>query len=668
MLAGKDLDAAARRAPRGTALTAALILALAAAPGLGRAAGGVDPVALVPSGMPHSALQALTAPALVAAAAAGLKPGERVIGVVIGGQARAYPLALVAAHQAVNDNAAGRRPLLVTYSPLTGSAMVFDPTIDGKPAVFGVSDRLYQGAPLFYDLATHSLWSQVDGSAIAGPMRGRSLSALPSTVTNWSLWRKFHGDSLVLTGPAAPLPAKVQSPLALHFPDSRLPADAMVLGIDYNHHSEVFPIQSLVGLKVPLSEEVGGRDFTIVYDTQSNTAGVASQGKHVAAYLGYWFAWAAVHPKSVIIGEPPPPKTVEPRTFAPAAPLPEVREAQSATLLRNGEVLVVGGDSGGPRLLARTELYDPAHNKWLPGPALKVARGGQSATLLADGDVLIAGGIGTKGDLGSAELYEARRGRFVEVGQMAAAREGHSATLLRNGEVLIAGGNGADGTLRSAELYDPRTRRFTPTGNMTTARAWHTATLMADGRVLIAGGTNAEKATLASAEIYDPATGRFTPTDDMMSGRQAHCAALLPDGRVLIAGGDGEPGSLRSAEIYDPVKARFMPTASMLMPREGATAVTLRDGRILVVGGALAITGFRMDVPTAEIYDPKSGRFIAAGRMSIGRYRPTATLLADGSILVTGRYAEPGSDVTRNVEIFHPLAPAKAHLTTAASH
>jgi hypothetical protein len=140
----------------------------------------------------------------------------------------------------------------------------------------------------------------------------------------------------------------------------------------------------------------------------------------------------------------------------------------------------------------------------------------QTATLLSDGRVLLVGGSGASA--ASAELYNPKTGTFSATGSMmTTARIFQTAALLSDGRVLIAGGaKDMDTTVASADLYDPKTGMFTATGSMATARGSHTATLLSDGRVLVAGGSVAAGGVsgmfLASAELYNPKTGTFGPT------------------------------------------------------------------------------------------------------------------------------------------------------------
>jgi hypothetical protein len=195
---------------------------------------------------------------------------------------------------------------------------------------------------------------------------------------------------------------------------------------------------------------------------------------------------------------------------------------------------------------------------------------------------------------------------------------------------------------------------FATTGPISIHRSGHTATLLPSGKVLIAGGRS-ESGPVASAELYDPSTDTFTPTGSMASVRVNHTATLLPNGKVLIAGGEVDQNSnvdnLASAELYDPATGSFSPTGSMSGPRSEHTATLLANGKVLIAGGE---TSYLHGVlASAELYDPDTGSFIPTGSMTGPRSGQTATLLSSGKVLLTGGLADL-STVVASAELYDP--------------
>jgi hypothetical protein len=155
-------------------------------------------------GAPKDAIPAITDPVFGAdwsGVDATLEGGERVVGVEVAGQARAYPLAVLNWHEVVNDSFGG--PLLVTFCPLCGSGVTAVRRVDGRETTFGVSGYLWNSDLVLYDELTGSLWSQILGTAVRGPRTGTTLSFRPSTITTWRQWRADHPDTRVLLPPPA---------------------------------------------------------------------------------------------------------------------------------------------------------------------------------------------------------------------------------------------------------------------------------------------------------------------------------------------------------------------------------------------------------------------------------------------------------------------------------
>ena len=167
------------------------------------------------------------------------------------------------------------------------------------------------------------------------------------------------------------------------------------------------------------------------------------------------------------------------------------------------------------------------------------------------------------------------------------------------------------------------------------SRAFAAATALPTGQVLITGGVDASYNYLADAELYDPRTQRFTPVGPMTAARASHTATLLPDGEVLVAGGTACSGGkcryLSSVELFDPGTQRFVAAGNMTVARANHTATLLADGTVLIAGG------FGADaLANAELYDPAAGTFVVTSTMVSARYLHSAALLNTGQVLIAG--------------------------------
>jgi N-acetylneuraminic acid mutarotase len=254
-------------------------------------------------------------------------------------------------------------------------------------------------------------------------------------------------------------------------------------------------------------------------------------------------------------------------------------------------------------------------------------------------------------------------GVFTPTGSLNDARVYHTTTLLANGQVLVAAGQDTNGFTLAAELYDPATGYWTPTGGLNNARAYHTATLLANGQVLVAGGDDFIYGLLSSAELYDPATGAWSYTGDLNSQRYLHTAILLPSGQVLVVGGyagygveggQNVYGDHTSAELYDPTTGAWSFTGDIDQERDFPTATLLANGKVLLTGGD-DNNGYPL--ASVELYDPATGRWTRTGSLGTARDGDTVTLLPNGKVLVAGG-DDTNNDYLVSAELYDPATGA----------
>jgi N-acetylneuraminic acid mutarotase len=231
------------------------------------------------------------------------------------------------------------------------------------------------------------------------------------------------------------------------------------------------------------------------------------------------------------------------------------------------------------------------------------------------------------------------KGTWTTTDSLNHERYAHSANLLHDGKVLVAGGFDLQGLGQtSAELYNPDNGSWSETSTLKDGRAGHTATLLDDGRVLVTGGIAGPALSLSTVEIFDPSKQQWLEAAAMHTDRFDHTATLLKDGRVLIAGGQGGGGFggfLNTAEIYDPATDVWTETGAMNQQRRNHRATLLKDGTVLVTGGFDPnYSGYDSN----EFFDPETEIWTPAPSMNIKRGAHTATLLCDGNVLVAGGF------------------------------
>ncbi|HXU04088.1 MAG TPA: kelch repeat-containing protein, partial [Polyangia bacterium] len=166
----------------------------------------------------------------------------------------------------------------------------------------------------------------------------------------------------------------------------------------------------------------------------------------------------------------------------------------------------------------------------------------------------------------------------------------------------------SDAGVRYPAILDPR---WTTTGSMTVARQDHSAILLSNGKVLVAGGRSSTGTTgLTSAELFDRTTGTWAATGSMTGGRFLHTATQLntssngtTSGKVLIAGGLNGTTSVNTAQLYDPATGTWAAAGNLNAARHGHVAVRLADGKVLIAGGLNGAA----TLTSAAIYNPASG-------------------------------------------------------------
>jgi len=344
-------------------------------------------------------------------------------------------------------------------------------------------------------------------------------------------------------------------------------------------------------------------------------------------------------------------------TWTPTGSMEQARAFFTATLLRNGDVLVAGGyDATQPHIeFNSAEIYHPADGTWRPAAPMHDVRAAAVAVGLPAGRVMVIGGENLSGPLNTAEIYDPRTNTWTETAPMLSAHDEDFVAAVSKGthntHVLVAGGFDANGPTADSEVYDVSTNSWKEVGSMNQARGEFAWARLPSGHILVAGGIASEEGpVLDSAEIYDPTTLTWSFTGSMNTARYDLALVRLRSGNILAAGG-GDPDDVRlkTAELYHPSSGTWTTTGSMTSGRSEIEhgTVVLNDGRVLVTGGFSA-----PDTPQAstDIFDPDTHTWSSAGDMSSPRAGHVAVRLPDGTVLAAGGLDfPPGATETADI-------------------
>jgi hypothetical protein len=263
--------------------------------------------------------------------------------------------------------------------------------------------------------------------------------------------------------------------------------------------------------------------------------------------------------------------------FVPTGSLIEKRDGATASLIRGcgcaaeGMVLIAGGSADFPDIkgLQSAEIYDPVHLSFTQVGNMVHSRAFQSAAVLSNGTVLLVGGVDQEGKAqATAEIYDpvmmtfeatSSRPRFLYINAPATVLNGGP----DDGSVLLNDGNG------HAELYEATANppTFVVSGSPTYSASYFTATQLPDNDVLFAGGFDAGSNGTATAdtELYSPISETFSVFGPLREARGAHATTLLSDGSVLVTGGQPSAktvATLSSGELLPPPRPVATPSAA----------------------------------------------------------------------------------------------------------
>jgi hypothetical protein len=317
-------------------------------------------------------------------------------------------------------------------------------------------------------------------------------------------------------------------------------------------------------------------------------------------------------------------------------------------------------------------LVDP---DWTTTGTMTVAHWADYGHLRPDGAVMAVGGcalascpVGLATSpcnqvLASTDVWTPGAGTWTAGAPLSTARYSYAGVPLSGGDLLVAGGctsSNCASVTDSAELWSAASDSWSPAGALPSARGNLTGAALQAGGALAAGGCD-PGACFADASRYDPGAGTWAPAGAMIEARGYHTTTALADGRVLVIGGCADPACgtvLATAELFDPATGQWTQAGTMASPRAGHTASVLADGAVLVAGGCTAQRCAGSTLTSTELWrsaGPTGGSFTAGPQMNAPRHHHSASPLPMGEVLLAG--GSDGVDATRgNSDVFLPVS------------
>jgi len=203
-------------------------------------------------------------------------------------------------------------------------------------------------------------------------------------------------------------------------------------------------------------------------------------------------------------------------------------------------------------------------------------------------------------------------------------------TFLADGRLLVVGGHIMDSHgEKKATIYDPATNKWAGIEDMNKGRWYPTAVTLADGGVLVSSGQiQGNQGNNKVQQVLDPGKDKWRGIVEHKTIPLYPRMHLAPDGRVFLA---GHLQTTQLLETRDPSKWQVV-GKSKGQQREDGCSVLYDAGKVLIVGGG------RPPQKTAEVIDLTQGTpaWKDAQSMAFARRHHNATLLPDGTVLVTG--------------------------------
>jgi len=272
----------------------------------------IDLDEIIGGGPGKDGIPALSNPSFTSVDDAGPNITDNVNGIVVkvNSEVRYYPYNILVWHEIVNDIIQGQS-IVISFCPLCGSAVVFDPTIDGEVLTFGVSGKLYESNLLMYDNKTESLWSQILGEAVVGDFTEKKLELKTFQIFTFGELKVRYPDAKILsedTGfnrdysfyPYGDYDTNERIFYPVSVDDKRLPAKEIMYIVNVDEKSVAFVQKDLREIGI-VELTVDSVDIKAEVEDDKIFVKRLDTDEVIPGYFAMWFSWATHHQEDGVV-------------------------------------------------------------------------------------------------------------------------------------------------------------------------------------------------------------------------------------------------------------------------------------------------------------------------------------------------------------------------------
>lgn len=183
--------------------------------------------------------------------------------------------------------------------------------IDNKIYTFGVSGLLYRSNVLMYDHQSESLWSQVMRQAVTGPMTGKRLEVIPSSLTTWGKWQELHPETTALSPATGHVRDYSRDPYEEYYASRSglfgflkggpgAEEKELVVGVSIDGATRAYRLEGLRSAG-QIEDQLAGENISISFDQSTDILTVKGQGgRTIDHMIVYWFVWKNIFPDTQV--------------------------------------------------------------------------------------------------------------------------------------------------------------------------------------------------------------------------------------------------------------------------------------------------------------------------------------------------------------------------------